>query len=65
MAWVMLPVPPLVTMPAGVAVGDRVGVNRSRVIAMISPSKRVALGQMSRWSALTWAYRPNTSFMKS
>ena len=32
---------------------------------MISPSKRVALGQMSRWRMFTWAKRPNTSFMKS
>jgi len=34
-------------------------------MAMISPSKRVMLGQMSRWSALTWAKFPNASVMKS
>ena len=27
---------------------------RSSAIAVISPSKRVALGQMSRWRAFTW-----------
>ena len=32
---------------------------------MISPSKRVALGHMSRWSTFMWLYIPNTSFMKS
>ena len=34
-------------------------------MAMISPSKRVALGHMSRCSAFMWAYRPNASVMKS
>ena len=31
-------------------------------MAMISASNFVALGHMSRWSALTWANRPKASF---
>ena len=55
MAWVMLPVPPLVTMPTGSVPVTASAWKRSRPMAMISPSKRVALGHMSRWSALTCA----------
>ena len=32
---------------------------------MISPSKRVALGAMSRWSAFTWPYMPNAFAMNA
>ena len=60
----MLPVPPLVTMPTGSPSVTASAWSMSRVMAMISPSKRVALGQMSRWRALTWAYRPKASFRK-
>jgi hypothetical protein len=65
MAWRMLPVPPLVTIPHGVASATASACNMSRVIAMISPSNRVALGHTSRCSAFTWAYSPKTSPRKS
>ena len=34
-------------------------------MAMISPSKRVALGHMSRWRMFMWPKSPNTSFMNA
>jgi hypothetical protein len=64
-ACMMLPVPPVVTSPAGSVAVMASPWNRSNAMAMISPSNRVALGHMSRCSALTWANRPNDSFMKS
>ncbi len=64
-AWEIEPVPPLVTMPTGSASLTASAWNRSSAIAMISPSKRVALGHMSRWSTFTWANRPNALVRKS
>ena len=61
----MLPVPPVVTSPAGSPSVTASAWNRSSVMAMISPSNLVALGHMSRWRMLTWANSPNASFMKS
>ncbi len=63
----MLPLPPDVMSPTGPssALSAALPCMRSRVIAMISPSNRVALGHMSRWSTFMWLYMPNTSFMKS
>ncbi len=55
MAWQMLPVPPLVIIPAGSEPVTDSAWKRSSAMAMISPSKRVELGHMSRWSALTCA----------
>ncbi len=63
MAWVMLPVPPLVTMPAGVVSVTASAWSMSRVIAMISPSNLVPLGHTSRCSAFTWPNRPKAWFM--
>jgi len=34
-------------------------------MAMISDSKRVALGHMSRWRAFTWENSENASFRKA
>ena len=34
-------------------------------MAMISPSKRVALGHMSRWRVFMWANFPNAWFMNA
>ncbi len=65
MAWRMLPVPPVVTIPAGSPSVTASACSMSRVIAMISPSKRVALGHMSRWSAFMCAYMPKASVMNS
>ena len=58
MAWAMLPVPPVVTRPAGVVPSTASAWRRSRVMAMISASNLVELGHMSRWSELTWAKSP-------
>ena len=65
--WLVLPlsVPPLVTIPAGVASVTCPACMRSSAIARISPSKRVALGHMSRWRAFWWANSPKTSERKS
>ena len=54
----LLAEPPEVVDPQAPVVGSPWSI--SRVMAMISPSKRVALGQMSRCRILTWAYRPDT-----
>ena len=61
----MLPVPPEDTSPTGSPSATASPWSRSRVIAMISDSNRVALGHMSRWSALTWANSPNASVRKA
>ncbi len=60
----MLPVPPVVTMPAGVPSSTASACMRSSTIAMISPSNLVALGHMSRCSTFTWAKSPNASLRK-
>ena len=65
MAWQMLPVPPVATSPAGSPSVMASAWRRSRVMAMISASNLVALGQMSRWSTLTWANMPKASFMNA
>jgi hypothetical protein len=56
-AVMMLSVPPEVTEPHGLCSGSGPRAAspcmRSSAIAVTSPSKRVALGQMSRWSAFT------------
>ena len=57
----MLPVPPVVTIPAGCAPSTAEACRRSRSIAMTSPSNRVAEGDRSRCSALAWANPPNAS----
>ena len=57
---VVLSVPPEVTAPAGSESGRAASAwSMSKVMAMISPSKRVALGHMSRCNALACAKRPN------
>ena len=65
MACMMLPVPPEVIRPHGVPSVTASPWSMSRVMAMISPSKRVALGTMSRCSAFSWANMPNTSVRNS
>ena len=61
----MLPVPPLLTSPPGVVSVIASACSMSSVMAMISPSNFVALGQTSRCSALTWANSPKASVMNS
>ena len=60
----MLALPPEVTIPAGSAPFSSPACIRSSAIAMISPSNRVALGHMSRWSAFWWAKSPKASLRK-
>ncbi len=64
MAWAMLPVPPVVTRPAGVEPVTASPCTRSRVMAMISASNLVELGHMSRWSELTWENIPKAWLRK-
>ncbi len=59
------PDPPEVTMPAmswprSAAASPCI---KSRAMAMTSPSKRVALGHMSRWRMFMCPKSPKTSFM--
>ena len=61
----MLPVPPVVTMPTASPPSASAPCMRSRVMAMISPSSLVALGNMSRWRMLAWAKSWKASPMKA
>ncbi len=62
----MLSVPPDVSAPHGVASGLAASACiMSSAIATISPSKRVALGQMSRCRTFACEKSPNASFRNS
>ena len=65
MAWRMLPLPPLVSIPHGSASVAAEACIRSSPMAMISPSKRVALGHTSRCIAFMWLYIEYASPMNS
>jgi hypothetical protein len=61
----MLPLPPLVSMPHGSASAAAEACIKSSPMAMISPSKRVALGHTSRCIAFMWLYIEYASPMNS